>query len=279
MLTYVEFLKERMEIWHRKEVLHLSKPWTDDPVLRRASFCNIYRELDTVTRFEVSLLTGVPRTDVYAICLLRHSNSPDTYRALRAGTLGHLDPTKVVDDSMVGWESNYPGESQAGWVLSFKEQLDSRIDVLVDDIQSCREAGDVCEVISHSLDPGVWYEPYPHFYEFWSYEIYTSLTYCRWFPFTEDDFCVIGPGCRPALERLTRPGAEWPEFENLYLRVRDRLETDPDFRWIPPEYQPRDPTPRKFTRRTLEHSLCEWRKYFQICEGRPPRRAYNGAAS
>ena len=43
------FMLERHRIYLRKESGEMQKPWTRDPVLQRYRFCNVYRELDTVT--------------------------------------------------------------------------------------------------------------------------------------------------------------------------------------------------------------------------------------
>lgn len=46
--TFAGFMRERHEIWVRR---HKGQawPWTQDPVLQEFRFCNVYRELDTVT--------------------------------------------------------------------------------------------------------------------------------------------------------------------------------------------------------------------------------------
>lgn len=42
------FIKERHSIYLRRQK-GAAKPWTQDPILRQYRFCNMYRELDTVT--------------------------------------------------------------------------------------------------------------------------------------------------------------------------------------------------------------------------------------
>lgn len=42
------FIRERYGIWERRRD-GLPKPWTKDPILQQYRFCNVYRELDTVT--------------------------------------------------------------------------------------------------------------------------------------------------------------------------------------------------------------------------------------
>jgi hypothetical protein len=114
----------------------------------------------------------------------------------------------------------------------------------------------------------------PHIGEFYAYEIYTSFTYCRWCQFTEDDFLVVGPGALPGLEILL--GLKW---ETLYYKeamwlvkhcaplIRARLLAHPDYVWIPKEQQPKNHEQFKFTQRTLEHTLCEFRKWWTIKQG------------
>lgn len=46
----VYWISERQSIYVKK-TQGLPKPWTDDPVLRKYRFCNVYREQDTVTRW------------------------------------------------------------------------------------------------------------------------------------------------------------------------------------------------------------------------------------
>jgi len=44
----LKFMKERHAIYNRRKA-GWKKPWTDDPILQRYRFCNVYREFDTQT--------------------------------------------------------------------------------------------------------------------------------------------------------------------------------------------------------------------------------------
>jgi len=46
-----EFMKARHQIYVNRFELKLPKPWTEDPILQNYRFCNIYRELDTETKW------------------------------------------------------------------------------------------------------------------------------------------------------------------------------------------------------------------------------------
>lgn len=47
--AFMDFITERQTIWYKRFVLKKPKPWTDNPILLKYRFCNVYRELDTVT--------------------------------------------------------------------------------------------------------------------------------------------------------------------------------------------------------------------------------------
>lgn len=279
MLSYVEFLKERMNIWLRKEVLLKPMPYTDDKVLQMAKFCNIYRELDKATIFEIhelNRLAASPIAQLEFILKFRLHNKPSTCLALRSRNARELiagDMTgTLVSDALIGWEQNFGKTSQLEWLSRLLLTIEYAVgDGLYYSITNAESPDEVLELLAL-----LWKgekEPYPEFINFWCYEIYTSLTYCSWFPWDEDSYYVIGPGCKPALKRLTGSD-DRTAFEVAYNSYKSYLGVLNDFVWIPEQLQPRNPVPKKFTKRVFEHSLCEWRKYFQICEGREPRRLY-----
>lgn len=279
MLGYIEFVKERMQIWYKKEILRQSPPWTENLVLQQAKFCNVYRELDTVSRYEIERVKGCGLLNcVYEICLLRHSNSIATFETLsnylsRSFRVHETLPDEPVSTALICWNSNFPGESQVNYVKDFQKHLGSELRALADGILGQKTAKGVYELLLSTLPN--WHQPYIGYNEFWCYELYTSLTYCQDFKWTEDDFYVIGPGCLPGLIRYS--GCWSPDFEKLYQKAKAELESCEDYIWIPEEHQPKNPVPHKFTRRTFEHSLCEWHKYFQIYEGKAIRRTYPGS--
>ena len=45
------FIIARHQIWTNRFKHKREKPWTDDPILQQYRFCNVYRELDTVTQW------------------------------------------------------------------------------------------------------------------------------------------------------------------------------------------------------------------------------------
>lgn len=56
--AFFAYAYEREKIRIRREVLKLPRPWTDDPILQKYRFCNVYREDDRTTRWFKDYVRG-----------------------------------------------------------------------------------------------------------------------------------------------------------------------------------------------------------------------------
>lgn len=86
---FVNFCEERHALAIRKAA-GMAKPWTKDPILQRYRFCNVYRELDSVTRwirFNYSGRWHAHRDHWFAMAVARLVNWPDTLHDLRVAVL------------------------------------------------------------------------------------------------------------------------------------------------------------------------------------------------
>lgn len=70
---------------HERRAEGLPKPWTEDPILQQYRFCNVYRELDTVTKW-IADNWRTPNKDHedlwFAVAVARWVNWPDTLEAI-----------------------------------------------------------------------------------------------------------------------------------------------------------------------------------------------------
>src|ERR1700733_11409164 len=67
-----DFIRERHLIYTKKEA-GLPKPWTKDHVLRAYRFCNVYRELDTQTKWlseHWGIIHGKADMDYWFACVV-----------------------------------------------------------------------------------------------------------------------------------------------------------------------------------------------------------------
>jgi hypothetical protein len=78
------FIRERHEIYERRAA-GLPKPWTEDPILQRYRFCNIYRENDKVTKWIADNWRTPHAQDPdlwFAMVVGRHLNLPESMAEL-----------------------------------------------------------------------------------------------------------------------------------------------------------------------------------------------------
>lgn len=82
--NFFDFARERHAIFLRRS-MKVPKPWTNDPILGNWKFCNIYRELDTVSQWITQNIIR-PYEDHphlwFMLCAARIINWPDSLQAL-----------------------------------------------------------------------------------------------------------------------------------------------------------------------------------------------------
>ena len=77
---FFDFARERHAVYLRRAA-GLPKPWTNDPILQTKKFCNIYRELDTVSQWVINEVIKPYEDDPnlwFMLCACRAINWPDT---------------------------------------------------------------------------------------------------------------------------------------------------------------------------------------------------------
>jgi hypothetical protein len=89
---FVAFVKERHSIYLRREA-EQKKPWTEDPILQQYRFCNIYRELDTVTVW------------IREHWREPHANDPDLWFAMIVARLINWPPSLEEGGYPAPWNS------------------------------------------------------------------------------------------------------------------------------------------------------------------------------
>lgn len=94
---FVAFIKERHAIYERRQA-GKPKPWTKDPILQQYRFCNVYRELDTVTIWIRQYWRDPWKDDPnvwFAMIVARLINWPDSLYELSAA---------ISDGKKIAWK-------------------------------------------------------------------------------------------------------------------------------------------------------------------------------
>lgn len=159
-------------------------------------------------------------------------------------------------------------------ILSAMADFDFKL--LVEKIDLCKEPKESFELL----------QSIPFIGAFVAYEIWTSLTYFKWFnqKWNENDFVNLGPGALPAIHYIygeKSKGKEYDYFEKLYseqatiLTINKLLNEKLSWNQIKPKSGIF--FTEKLSRLTVENICCEFRKYIAHTTGktRAKRRGFN----
>jgi hypothetical protein len=84
--TYFNFVQERHKIWERRQAGMTQPPWTEDPILARLKFTNMFRVLDPGSQFVLTDLydENMVDSDFLVRCFMyRITNLPETWVEMR----------------------------------------------------------------------------------------------------------------------------------------------------------------------------------------------------
>lgn len=297
------FMKKRHDIYLARKA-GKPGPWTDDPILREGRFCNVYRELDTVTQW-IDKNIRQPFADHpnlwIMLAIARYINWPPTLEALIKNypnawpdkpefapehltfALEHLASygNKVYTGAyMIRAES----DRKAPWYWWTKHRY-------IAEIVIGRLWEDRVEWEAMLEDQGngpmslqdCWTLFQAHRYIGWgpfmAYEVVTDMRHTRYLQGAPDiySWANAGPGAIRGLNRLygrelnTKPPASVTNMEMHLLMKELNGFSDPGFReTFGPIWAKGSPC---FEMRDVEHTLCEFDKYERVRLGEGKMRS------
>jgi 5-hmdU DNA kinase, helical domain len=263
-----EFAKKRHLIYLRREAGDAPETWTDDPILQRFRFCNVYRELDTVTAWlhKHWLYPNSEHPDLWhAFVVARHMNNIPMLEAL--GPTLPWDPEWFC---IITENRRLQGEKVFGaaYMIGTRHK-GSKAVYLANEVftplwrareQVRPRPGDT--LTSWHMQLGLWYG----LASFMSAQVVADIKHVGALALAPDrhTFCASGPGSRRGLNRVMNRAlkSSWKEDE-FRLRVTElRIKLAPLFfeqGWAPPDAQ------------NVQNILCEFDKYerARLGQGRP----------
>lgn len=281
------FMKARHDIYLARKA-GKPGPWTTDPVLRDGRFCNIFRELDTVTIWIDQNIRKPYAGHEHLwlmLALARYINWPDTLATLieaPGAWPSHEDfapenVTEVLAAKASFGDKVYTGaymiraesDTAKEWYSWSKHRYIAEI--VIGRLWEDRAAFvEVLEGKRQASLEQVWklfQEPrYIGWGPFMAYEVVTDLRHTRYLRNAQDiwTWANAGPGAIRGLNRLygrdlaAKPRPEQTNAEMLQLMRELNVYDEPGFNATFGE--PRDVNPR-FEMRDIEHSLCEFAKW------------------
>ena len=276
--AFWRFICERHAIFVRRHLRHEPPPWTQDPLLQNGYFCNIYRDLDRVTRWlTINVLPGGAKAPAlsaedcaFNVLVYRRFCRPDVFMEI-----GGARPMRVYDWDAVSatlrkreqrGERLFTGAfilSNAGshqpkreLVTQHLRQTANMWSVLWPEVAA---AGSLEVAHSRLLAP-------PGMGPFLAYEALIDYCNARLVRHSLDDWAYIGPGalrgaalvygremCRRAALELA---SHLRDEQEMMRRTAGVMLAGP-----------------RLTLENIEQALCEWAKYNRLLKtGRIKRR-------
>jgi hypothetical protein len=290
--TFPGFMRERHEIWVRRQRPGNAWPWTYDPVLQEFRFCNVYRELDTVTIW-VRKNIREPFADHpnlwFMLAAARQVNYPAMLEELIADKkawptmkLGKWDPERfrtVMNARKARGEQIYTGAYMLTNVLDKKADgphdkphftAYKCLGSLVPLEQAVHAAAHKSMTDTHKvLRTGYGWGG------FLAYEVCCDMRWSRYGERWMDRaaFCHAGPGALRGLNRVAGREVNTPLKEQDALDEMYRLYLDMKRSWPKGKLYP------TLEMREIEHTLCEFDKHQRVVQGQGrPRSKYRPPA-
>lgn len=271
-----KFILERHRIYERKKQ-GLPKPWTTDPILQKYRFCNVYRELDTVTQWIAENWREKHRDDeniVFAMCLARIINWPPTLADIKYPA--YWNPDKFKKDIR--------------FLLNSRRKVFSSAYITMTPMSKKGEPKEIylAEKVLNPLFMGAdlnfakgfstlgslhfWLSTFPGIGSFLAGQVVADLKYIRPWLGAEDwwTFVASGTGSKRGLSRVCEMPLDYVWTED-YWKVRfSSLEE-----CISPMVTKAGMD--RMHAQDLQNCLCEFDKYERVRLGQGrPRSLYNG---
>lgn len=269
------WINERHRIYVRRFEQVQPKPWTSDPILQEYKFTNVFRELDTGTKFLRMMCQAHqdPTLLVFNIIWYRLFNRFE--HALDIGFMDDIDVflKKMKHKAAMGEKIFTSAHMTAG-----KAGV-SKLDYYLD---ACSQAWDEAENLAvackhlNSIESA--FNDLRGFQCIGPFVAYEIASDFRWYPqilpkpYDVLNWANIGPGCMRGLRRL---GLDHKEDAIGYVYDQIHQHLQPHVLLHVPEGKHVWPP---FELREVEHSLCEFDKYQRVKTGvGRPRQRFNGS--
>jgi hypothetical protein len=276
------FVCERQDIWHRRFVLKELPPWTEDEILSKYKFTNVYRELDKGTLFIVDNIInhlGAYNHDIlFNILIYRLFNKEDTFLTMGFQEVETFDADEVVKVLEAYQDLGNKLWSPAYMVTGrrFADFDDKLRNIIIGVVQNdiIENWDDIWETVQTGSMKEVWqrFTEIACFKGFMGYECVIDINYSDIVDFNENDFVNPGPGCKRGISYIVgdhdiiagkgKGVGKWTNGQFVKFIKYLRRTQDKHFDRLGLNFKQYNGRP--LTDRNIEHSLCEYNKYWRI---------------
>jgi hypothetical protein len=280
---FFQFMRDRQLAWHNRFVEHLPRDkWTTNKILQVTKYTNVYRQLDRGSLWAIHnillpakrMIAKHPENEKYykknalwRLILYRMCCRVETFEKVGLPMYNAFNPVKyharlkeVLKEhaAMTNAFLTCPcpkGMNKIDGFIIGAIHANMELERIYQEIENAKQGSDVFDALNKTRNMG----------KFFAYEVYCDMCYSGIWKWTTNDFVNIGPGCMEGL-RMLFPSigtSVASGYKRLYMLSENqdkyfKLANADDFKymnWL-------EPVPNKLSLRTIEHSLCEFSKYW-----------------
>lgn len=274
-----KFITERQQVWQRRVVGGQPPPWTDDDILQKYRFTNVYRELDPGTQYLIQniLEKNAPKEDkILNVMMYRLIGRLETHEYLGFQDLDGFDHSSL--EAKLKHRRDVLGETvfTGAYMVSGYNQMGSsdkveNVAALFGKITSDPTPFDqllACDSLEEAYDI---IRAQPGFGNFLSYQVLVDLLYPVEYydgdgllSFSADDWSAPGPGAQKGLDQLIVEENGYDDLAVMrWLRQNQHSEFDRldlDFPFLLTE----NGEELELSLANIQNCLCEFYKYHKI---------------
>ena len=286
MTLFWNYIAERHRIYKKKETGE-SWPWTEDRILQEYKFTNVFRDLDTGTKYliEKILLNLKSLEAVIFNCIIyRIYNKIETMEAIGIQEAERFDvkkfksklriqkkKKKIFTNAFIVPAYNFikATTDKIGKTAIIINDLSKNINVISNDIEKKRDSQYTVSRIKQIEGIGT----------FLSYQIAVDIGYWDKEIFNESEFTVAGPGARRGINRIFESRGDYSYERSIQYLCEIQDEWFEKINVNPKELFSDRKEPSVNLMAT-ENCLCEISKYLKVhySEGRPRNKYRNEKA-
>ncbi len=204
------YISERHSIYKKSKLLKLDPQWTNDPILQKYKFTNVFRDLDPGTKYVIEKIIpkSINSADIiFNIVIYRLYNKIGTFEFVGFQFVKDFD-VKVFESKLRELKSkNIPVFTNAFLVSGYsfvdgKDKIEKTCKIINGINKSINK---ITESIIFKNDSKFTFESIKSLKgigDFLAYQICVDIGYWNKSIFNEDKFVIAGPGCKSGINRL-----------------------------------------------------------------------------
>lgn len=296
---FFNMIYDRQIIWKRRFIDKAPAPWTDNEIFKKYKFCNLYREHDRSSQWEIrNIIMDNNLSDenlIWKILVYRTFNNPETFaRALDKWPNGIPNQEDYVEDEFAA----HIEEIRSMGLNPFTNAYSITGNIVVgDSIDNAfchtvipaihKSLSAICSILENAATPEqivTFLMTLPGASSFTAHEYYQDLTYISIYTdrnimkFDQNDFTNLGPGSSQGV-RLIFPKLRGAEQLSCYEYLQnvaeekleeiglDKGELMPYTEWNKELHKYEIINDCNLSLNQIEGALCEFSKYMRILRG------------